>query len=64
MTFTKVGCKLSDCIYYKKSETRPGVVYCKHPDVVLYRTDKRCPLYRVDWTKKADQAKPATGFKK
>jgi len=51
---TKVECRLTDCIYYVEKPGEPGVSYCKHPEIAFYKTNHRCPLYRLDWLKKME----------
>jgi hypothetical protein len=51
---TKVNCNLKDCIYYEPNSNYTFMALCKHPDVLLHKTDKRCPLYRVNWVKKME----------
>ena len=48
---TKVNCSLVDCVFY---EPNSHAALCKHPDVLLHKTDKRCPLYRMNWAKKME----------
>lgn len=49
-----VPCRLSDCLYYEgRTESRPGYCYCSHPDKEHYLQNPSCPLYRLDWQKRA-----------
>ncbi len=60
-----VECALSDCLYHVTKPERPDAVYCKHPDKGedRYYNTVPCPLYRLDWHKKATSEKdPAKDF--
>ena len=49
----KVDCELVDCIYHHLREDRPGAHYCLHREKHQCLFAKPCPLYRLDWQKKA-----------
>ncbi|MBN1899922.1 hypothetical protein JW926_01190 [Candidatus Sumerlaeota bacterium] len=53
-TLTKVNCNLKDCIYYEPNPDHFSMAFCKHPDILLHKTNRRCPLYRMNWAKKME----------
>jgi len=54
MKFTEVDCSLRDCVFYQKHPQKPYLALCKHPDVLMHKTKKKCSLYKMDWEKKMD----------
>lgn len=50
-----VICSLSDCMYYVKLPNQPNRVFCKHPEIHTNPPGRRCPFYRMDWQKKAEE---------
>ena len=52
MKLTSVNCNLRDCIFFQEDPSKPYIIYCKYPDIMLYKNHKRCPVYRMDWEKK------------
>jgi hypothetical protein len=52
MKLTTVNCNLKDCIFFTQDPAKPFVNFCKYPDILLYKSYKRCPVYRMDWEKK------------
>lgn len=50
---TVVFCSLSDCIYYTPDPSSSTRCLCIHPDKPNYMKNATCPLYRMDWKKKA-----------
>lgn len=49
----QVECQLCDCLYYQPDPVHPGGALCKHLDKPHYMHAQPCPLYRLDWQKKA-----------
>ena len=52
-TFIKVDCDLVDCMFHHTQDDQPGKHFCKHRDKKERLYAKPCPLYRLDWQKKA-----------
>ena len=50
---TQVICRQSDCMYYRIFTEHAGKVFCSHPEKEFYMDRNPCPLYRMDWAKKA-----------
>jgi hypothetical protein len=48
----KVECQLSDCLHYQQ-RTGPGMAMCASRDKPHHMGTGPCPLYRLDWQKKA-----------
>jgi len=42
-------------MYYVTLPERSNRVFCKHPDVRTNPAGSNCPLYRMDWERKAEQ---------
>ncbi len=51
-----VNCNLKDCTFWVSRKEFPELAFCKHPEIEFHRNDSRCPLYRMDWLKKAPAA--------
>jgi hypothetical protein len=51
--YLPVPCKLRDCVFFHIFPDDPATVYCKHTDKEAYPRMDPCPLYRIDWMKKA-----------
>jgi hypothetical protein len=49
----QVECKLGDCMYHQADPVQPDTAFCKHLDKPHYMCAQPCPLYRLDWQKKA-----------
>ena len=48
----RVLCTLKDCYYYSTNPNDLGHAYCSHPDKRYYMQGLKCPLYRLDVTRK------------
>jgi hypothetical protein len=52
-----MDCSLQDCIFFHAASERPNKALCNHRDAPKYvYSDPPCPLYRMDWQKKAAAA--------
>jgi hypothetical protein len=49
----KVECRLEDCMYYRCDPIHHSAIYCGHLEKPHYASVQPCPLYRLDWQKKA-----------
>ncbi len=49
----RVACTFKDCLYYRENERSDKLTLCSHPDKGKNKNKLRCPLYRLDWEKKA-----------
>lgn len=54
--FIEVYCSLRDCLYYTPDPATTAKCHCIHPDKSHYMANATCPLYRMDWKKKAVDA--------
>lgn len=52
----KVDCELVDCMFHHMEADKPGKFFCKHKEKSRCLYAKPCPLYRLDWQKKAAHA--------
>ena len=54
---TEITCQLEDCIFYHSAAAAPNKALCNHKEAFRYvHKDPPCPLYRLDWQKKAAAA--------
>jgi len=56
--YTVVYCDLADCFYYTPEPETPRKCRCTHPDKATVMEKSKCPLYRMDWQKKASVLNP------
>ena len=56
--YTVVYCDLSDCFYYSPEPGFPRKCRCLHPDKPTVINMVKCPLYRLDWQKRAPSLNP------
>lgn len=60
---TEVKCPLTDCLYHQVNPkpSKPELIaLCAHAHKPLHLLDQPCPLYRLDWQKKAAQGQQLT----
>ncbi|MBN1517200.1 hypothetical protein JXA32_11615 [Candidatus Sumerlaeota bacterium] len=50
----RVVCEMRDCIFFNEYPQSNTIVLCDHPEKKHHMGQMPCPLYRMDWNKKAD----------
>jgi hypothetical protein len=55
----RVECSRPDCVFFHPDDRKkPDMCLCSHPDkhAPVHRYQRPCPLYRLDWKKRAGAA--------